>query len=98
MIIQCVGCGYSKHINLSGTPEEIEERCHTTIQEGWRWEKTREGYACPECCKNGCKDKLYELYCGKLKKSTKENSYMHLIVDMAHQIKEAQWLDRMEEW
>lgn len=95
MIIQCVGCGFSKHISLDGTPEEIEERCHHTIQDGWRYEKTRDGYACPKCCKNGCEDKLYELYVGKLQKCNKANSYKHLIFDMAKQIQEFQWLDAM---
>ncbi len=95
MIIQCVGCGFSKHINLDGNHKEIEQRCHETIQEGWRYEKTREGYACPKCCKNGCEDKLYELYVGKLQKRNKVNSYKHLMIDMVEKIRQFQRLDAM---
>lgn len=97
MIIQCVGCGCSKHIDLDGTPEKIEARCNETIQEGWRYEKSRDGYACPKCCKDGSEDKLYELYVGKLKKLNKANSYKHLIMDISRQLQEFIWLDRMLE-
>ena len=94
MIIQCVGCGYSKHIELDGTPEQIEQRCNDTIVDGWRYEKTRDGYACPKCCKNGPEDKLYELYVGKLRTYNKVESYRRLVVDMAVKIKQFQRIDK----
>lgn len=95
MIVQCVGCGFGKHIKLDGMPEKIEERCHETITEGWRWEKTRKDYACPSCARSGSPDKLYELYVGKLHCTGKTESYKHLIMDMAEQIREFMWLDEM---
>ena len=95
MIIQCCGCGFRKHISLDGTPEEIENRCHETISEGWRWESTRKDFACPSCCRSGSPDKLYELFVGKLKPVGKVESYKRLIIEMASEIRRFQRLDEM---
>lgn len=85
IILMCGGCGLSKHIDLSGTPEEIESKCNEIIaDDGWRYVKVWDGYICSNCRKDG--DKLYELYCGKPKVSSKTNSYKELILDFARQI------------
>lgn len=97
MIIECVGCGFGHHISLDGKPEDIENACHETITSGWRYEKSRDGYLCPKCRKNGLEDKLLELYVGKPKPMSKVESYKKLIIDMAIQIKQFQWLDEIEE-
>lgn len=88
MMRQCVGCGYTKHISLEGTPEEIEQRCHEVIAvEGWRYAPEHDGYVCGNCAKNGSPDKLYELYVGKIKKANKVNSYKELMLDMCRELK-----------
>lgn len=96
MIRKCVGCGYSKHISLEGTAEEIEARCHETITvEGWRYAPEHDGFVCGSCAKNGSPDKLYELFTGKIKKANKVNSYKALMLDMCRQLEAFKELDSL---
>ena len=82
MIIQCGACGSLKNIPHKGTSEEIEQGVHNAIENGWRYIKSYDGWACPNCTKDN-PDKLYEMYCGKLKPSNKADSYRKLIQDVA---------------
>lgn len=85
IILMCGGCGLSKNIDLSGTPEEIESKCNEIIaDDGWRYVKEWDSYICYNCRKD--EDKLYELYYGKPKVSSKTNSYKTLMRDFIHQI------------
>ena len=87
MIIQCGACGFSKNIPHDGTPEEIEQGIHETIQEGWRYVKSYDGYICPSCTKDN-PDKLYEMYVGKVIPESKTKSYGVLAKDMLDFLKE----------
>ncbi|MGI6040987.1 MAG: hypothetical protein ACOYBH_02025 [Candidatus Alectryocaccobium sp.] len=66
MIIRCVICGYARIVKHEGTPKEIEQDIHETVQEGWRFDKRFDGYVCPNC-KEGY-DPFYKLICDKVKK------------------------------
>lgn len=74
MIIQCVGCGYSRLLKLEGTAEELEAEVHNSITEGWRWSENYRGYVCPECCKSGG-DQLLVAWQGRIEVDTKVRSY-----------------------
>ena len=82
MIIQCGACGFLKNIPHEGTPEETEQNVADTIEEGWRYVKSYDGYICSSCKENGCPDKLYEMVFGKIKASNKNTSYVKLMRDM----------------
>lgn len=86
MIISCVRCGYARGVKYEGTPEEIEQDVHETIEEGWRYDKHFDGYVCPNC-KEG-HDPLHELICGKVKKESKSKSYKKLMFDMCRFLNE----------
>lgn len=77
MIIQCISCGFSKQLNPRGTADELEQRVNDTIVEGWRYSPNYKGWVCKNCKQ----DPLHEAFCGKIKKTTKEKSYMHLMYD-----------------
>lgn len=91
MIIQCARCGYITNVRHSGTPEEIEQSVHETIQKGWRRAKNFDGYVCPYCSDGH--DPLYEAVCGKIKKHSKNESYKALLFDVCSLIKHLKELD-----
>lgn len=82
MIIQCGACGKLRNLPHDGTPEEIEQTIADTIEEGWRYASSYDGYICPSCRAHN-PDKLYEMYVGKPKASSKSNSYKILLRQMA---------------
>ena len=94
MIIQCGSCGFIKSIPHDGTPEEIEQGAHKAIQEGWRYVKSYDGYICHSCKENGCPDKLYEIFVGKIKASNKNISYVKLMRDTLLLLENLKRLDK----
>ncbi len=68
-----------KEVKHTGTAEEIEASINDTIQEGWRYVSSYEGYICPDC--KGA-DPMYEAFCGKIKKASKIVSYSKLLQDI----------------
>lgn len=81
MIISCGSCGKGINLPHTGKPEDIEASIDRTITDGWRYVPSYEGYVCPDCRKDN-PDKLYEMYVGKIKTSSKTNSYKILCRQM----------------
>lgn len=82
MFIHCGACGRLLNLPHDGTAEEIESVIADTINAGWRYVKSYDGYICPACQEDN-PDKLYEMYVGKIKPEGKDRSYMVLVQEMA---------------
>ncbi len=92
MIIQCGSCGHLKNIPHKGTPEGIEQGIYKTIQAGWRYVKSYDGYICPKCIKDN-PDKLYEAVFGKVIPENKSKSYSRLLKDVTVLLKNLHRID-----
>lgn len=92
MFIQCGACGMVKNVPHTGTPKEIEQGVYDTIQGGWRYVKSYDGYICPSCIDDN-PDKLYEMYVGKIKPESKPRSYAKMMGDMASLLKHMKEID-----
>ena len=77
MFIQCGGCGFTRHIDLSGDFDKREAELNAALKEGWRYVDAWKGYICPKCSMGGF-DKLYEMVCGRPKARGLLESYIEL--------------------
>lgn len=79
MIIQCVSCGYSKFLNPKGNERELQKEVNDTINSGWRYAPSYDGYVCGNCKQ----DPLHEMFVGKIRKVNKEKSNIQLRKDFS---------------
>lgn len=80
MIIRCGNCGFLRYVKHKGSAEEIEAGIDKAVQEGWRYVRIYDGYKCPNCEE----DPLYEAAVGKIKKSSRNETYKSLLNDVSY--------------
>ena len=85
MFLQCGGCGYTKSFTFNCSTEELEEQCHVTISDGWRYVESWKGFICQKCIKEGLDPFYISFSGGKPKMRNKVNSYKELMIRVIEQ-------------